>query len=111
MKTRTDLIIEVLDLLGVSQTGQQPAAEDVEKVDQSIDGKFSELARRKVFYVQDRNAIDEDAFQPLATLVANAVAPKFGVPRDPDVEIREERRLKDIDRSPLAFSTLRTEYI
>ena len=106
-RTRTDLVARALGLLGVIQVGQEPSAEDRELVDSYIDGKVAELARREVFYVQDPNSIDDEAFLPLARMLANAAGPEFGQAYDGDVDAREELRLRDIDRRPNVYETLR----
>lgn len=109
-RTRSDLIVRVLGLLGITETGQDPSAEDVELVDGYVDGKFAELARRRVFYVQADATIDDEAFLPLAKIVANAVAPEFGLPFDPNTDVREEARLREMQLEPGINDVIRAEY-
>lgn len=110
-RTRADLIVEALDLLGVSQAGQAPSAEDVEAVDRQIDGKFAELARRHVIYVANADEIDDEFFLPLARVVANAAAPKFSQPRDPGVDLDAEATLRALQMAlPRPSSPLRADY-
>lgn len=110
MKTQTDLIARVLGLLGIIQVGQDPAAEDAELVKGYIPGKFEELARRQILYVQNGGSIDEEYFLPLAKIIANAVGPEFGQAYSPDTDAREEQRLRDINRAPGVYATMRTDY-
>lgn len=108
--TRTDLIDEVLDLLGVTQVGQDPAAEDVEKVDQMIAPVFASLAARRIIYVQDHEAIDEEYFNPLAIIIANHVGPKFGQAYDPSTDLVQERLLRAMQPQPGTGATLKVDY-
>lgn len=92
-KTRTDLINEALDLLGVVGTGQVPSAEDRAVIDNKIEPKLAELARREIVYVPDTDAIDDEIFDALATLLAEEAGPKFGRPRDLGARLEAEARL------------------
>lgn len=110
MKTRTELITKALGLLGIIQVGQDPSAEDAELVNGYLDGKFSELARRQILYVQNCDSIDDEYFLPLAKIIANACGPEFGQAYSPDTDAREEQRLRDINRGPGVYETMRTDY-
>lgn len=111
MKRRLDLIQSVLGLLYQAFPGEQITDTDIALVDSYIDGKFEELGRRKIYYVQDADAIDEAVFLPLAKIIANAVAPQYKLPFYPEVDVLEERRLRDVDRRPAHYVTLVTDYI
>ena len=108
-RTQTDLITRALGMLGVIQVGNDPSEEDAQLVRGYIVGKFEELARRQILYVQNFDAIDDEYFLSLAKIIANAVAPEFGMPYDPDADAREEYRLRDINRGnsvrPVVTST------
>lgn len=109
-RTRKDLIVEVLDLLGITQTGNDPEPEDMLIVDKMIDGKVAELARRRVLYLQDVSAIEDEFFLPLARIVGNAAGPKFGQPRDPNIDFDAERTLREMQPEPGAGDTVRADY-
>lgn len=109
-RTRSDLITRALGLLGIIQAGQDPSAEDVELVDGYIDGKREEIARRRVLYIQNIDAIDDEYFLPFARIIANAVAPEFGQPRDPGVDLDAERTLREMQREPGVSETVRAVY-
>ena len=111
MKTKAELISRALGFLNVIQAGQDPSAEDYALVEGHVSGKVAELARRKILYVNDVDSIEDELFLPLARLVANSAGPEFGQPYDPNVDAREEQRIKDINRGPSVYETLRTEYI
>lgn len=100
MKSRADLIRAAIGMLYEAFPGEQATDDDIATVGGLIDGKFAELARRQVFYVQDADAIDDEVFLPLARIIANAAAPFYHLPFSPDVDAREEWRLRNIDRRP-----------
>jgi hypothetical protein len=92
-RTRTALITRVLDLLGVTEVGNDPSAEDTSVVDLNVDTVFAQLARRRVFYVQDPNVIEDEFFDPLAVIVANNAGPSFGQSYDPATDALQENKL------------------
>jgi hypothetical protein len=108
-KTRTDLINEALDLLGVVGSGQTPAAEDRAVIDGKIAPKLAELARREIVYVPDPDAVDDEIFDALATLLAEEAGPKFGRPRDIAVRLEAEGRLIAM-QGGAAPETVRAEF-
>ena len=108
-RTRTDLVTEVLQLLGVTQVGQPISAEDAEVVGAKIGSVFARLARRNVLYVQD-DAIDDEYFDTLAVIVANNVGPKFGQSFDPATDVMQEARRREIQQEPGADDTVRACY-
>lgn len=109
-RTRNDLVIEVLDLLGVSQVGQDPSPEDQKIVDQKIDGIISRLSRRRVVYVQNVEQIEDEFFDPLAVIIANNVGPKFGQSFDPSTDAQQEALLREMQQEPGADDVVRAQY-
>lgn len=95
-KTRTDLINEALDLLGVVGAGQTPSAEDRAVIDGKIAPKLAELARREIVYVADPDTVEDEIFDALATLLAEEAGPKFGRPRDLSARLEAEGRLIEL---------------
>lgn len=108
-KTRSDLINEALDLLGVVGVGQTPSAEDRAVIDGKIEPKIAELARREVVYVPDPDSVDDEIFDALATLIAEEAGPKFGRPRDISVRIEAEARLIEMQNGE-GRETVKAEY-
>jgi hypothetical protein len=108
-KTRTDLINEALDLLGVVGAGQTPAAEDRAVIDGKIEPKLAELARREIVYVPDADTVDDEIFDALATLLAEEAGPKFGRPRDLGVRLEAEGRLIAM-QGGAGLETVRADY-
>jgi len=106
MRTRQQLIVATLDLLNVTQAGQDPEPEDVTKVDELIDGQLSELNTLRIINFTNRKEFDDQFIDPLATVMANAAAPSFGQPRNPD-SLREARnRLREMRNSSWTADTV-----
>lgn len=109
-RTRTELIVEVLDQLGKSEAGQDPAAEDAAKVDGKIKGMLEYLARRKIVYVADPNSIDDAIFESISVILASRCGPAFGAGRQRDVEREEEANLRLLQPRPGGYPVLRNDY-
>lgn len=82
MKTRADLITATLELLNAIAAGQDPAPEDVTKIDAQIDGKILELSRRKVIFFTNTQQFEDEFIDPLAVVLADQASPAFGQARD-----------------------------
>lgn len=78
-KTRDDLIRRVLEKLMILSVGQPVSSEDRAQIDGAIDPLLSDLQAREVFYVADADAIDEAAYEHLATILALRIGDSFGV--------------------------------
>lgn len=109
-RTRTELKVKALDKLGVSQAGQDPSAEDVAVIEGYVDPVLDMLAREKVVYVNDRNAIDNEFFLPIATILANAAANDFGGAYDEGVDEREKRKLRILQPRPGGYPVQQVDY-
>ncbi|WFR98715.1 hypothetical protein [Rhizobium tumorigenes] len=100
MKTRNDLIIATLELLQAdSGAGQDPAPEDVVAIESIIDGKLAELNRRNIYWANDPNGFDDEDIDPLAIILANTAAPKYGQPRNPQSLMAAENTLREMQNS------------
>ena len=95
MATRQELIEATLELLNVIAAGQSPSAEDVVKVDKTINGKLSELNRRNIYWSAETDEFDEEVIDPLAIILANTNAPAFGQPRNPESVRQAEDTLRE----------------
>ena len=78
-KTRRDLVLRTLDVLGVSAVGQSPAAEDYATVDAQVDPVLGTLAGLEVVYVADPDEILAEFLNPIADVLAYAVSTDFGI--------------------------------
>lgn len=95
-KTRRDLIVATLELLNVVGAGQNPAQEDVDKIDGLINGKLDELEYRDIVTLPDREEFEDVYVDPLSIIMANTAAPSFGIPRNPESQMEAERTLRRI---------------
>lgn len=97
-KTRNDLIVATLELL-VSDggAGQAPAPEDVLAIENLIDGKLAELNRRDIYWNNDPDNFEDEYIDPLAIILANAAAPKFGQARNPASQATAENVLREMN--------------
>lgn len=111
MKTRNDLITTTLELLNAVAAGQNPAPEDVQKIDGIIDGKLQELEIREIIYLADLQNFEDVYIDPLAIILANTAAPAFGQARNPDSAFAAERTLLSLKPSTyVPGSTLEVDY-
>jgi len=81
-RTRSELVLRALSVLGKLPAGQAAAAEDVELVDGYLDGMLDRLALQNVLYVVDPNEIPGAAYRDLAVLLAAEASTDFGLTVD-----------------------------
>lgn len=81
-KTRSDLVTEALDLLGVLPTGQPPEVEDAAKVDGKVDTTLASIAALEIATVGDADSIPDEWFDDVAAILAGACTTKFGLGAD-----------------------------
>ena len=103
MNTRHDLIIAALDLLNQIGAGQPPAPEDVQKIDEMIDRKLTQLSRRGII-TTEKDKFDEEVLDPLAVLIADMAAPAFGEPRNRESRLEAEFTLREMQAATLVPS-------
>lgn len=118
-KSRAELVSRVLENLGVLASGQTPAAEDTEGVDQYVGPAIAELNALDICNVQDAGtigpsggAIDEAMFLALADYIANACGPKFGLANDPALYVLSTRavtHLRTVTRPERVRKMLQTD--
>lgn len=78
-KTSSDLVLKVLDNLGVLPAGQVPGTEDTARVISNLPTVIELLASQEIVYVADIEQIPGAWFQPLSHCVAFYMAEPFGV--------------------------------
>lgn len=103
-KTRDQLVLRALEILGVVATGQAPAAEDTAKIDNLVDPLIARLAEREIAYVADVNEIDLSLFEDLAVMLAGSA--RFG--RVPDTAPAESS-LREITWRNFTQQNLKTD--
>lgn len=105
MRTKRDLITNVLRDLRVTGSLDQPAAEDYARVKEKYNSKLEEWRERDVVYWSNTLTSDTEAeipdlvFETVTALVANEVAPRFGYAMSPSEKRQnEEFLLKQLRR-------------
>lgn len=115
MKTRDQLIVEVLDVLGVTEAGQPASAEDIAKVDEKIDARLAYLAATEVVSVGTAAEFEDAVFQPLAESIAVVCALPFSKAQIRGLDLETfnqlvERKLRRISYSGAENFVTRAEY-
>lgn len=77
-RTSADLVLSVLDELGVTSVGQGVSPEDFDEVNKDLDSIFRKLAGNEIAYVADPNSIPGEWFMDLVLIVAGEKASRFG---------------------------------
>lgn len=96
-KTRTDLILSVLEDLGVAAIGQPPEIEDRARVDNNLDAVLAELPAREICDVPDHDNIPLELFNSLSAIVAWELRDKFGITGQGRVEL-ETRNAEAVEK-------------
>jgi hypothetical protein len=109
-KSREDLVNRALQKLKVVAAGQQPSAEDAQVVDDMVEPTLSELAARSIYAYGDPDQIEDECFESLAIVLAQACAEDFGVTGDETKRIRAENRLREIGAETLSGQPVKSEY-
>lgn len=81
-KTRAELVYKTLRNLGSLPQGQDPSDEDYEAVDYLIEPVSAMLRERDVYFLVDPDVIPDEAFVPLAHVMAAYCASDFGQQSD-----------------------------
>src|SRR5262245_19358378 len=78
-RTRADLILRVLTLLGAAGVGMTPSEEDRAMVEAQIDSTLDAIEAKKVCGFESRSEFDSAGFQALALRLAATVGPDFAI--------------------------------
>lgn len=114
-RTRSDLILEALDKLGVIAADQTPSTEDTTRVDEVLDDILHEQAALEICDVPDENNIPSAWFLSLASIVAYECREKFGIVDADAAALREKRdgaitKLKIMNRGRATYEPLKVLY-
>lgn len=114
-RTRSDLVTEALESLGVLAAGQTPELEDTARIDEKIDSILADLAGREIVYVADPDNIPQEWFNALADIVAYECRTKFGVTADFEATLERANtnaieKLKVILRGRPTYEPQRSHY-
>src|SRR5688572_28607176 len=115
MKTRAELIREVLETLGALAVGQTPSSEDYNAIDNRIEPILNELRARRVIDIPDAEEFEDEVFLALADVVTGYSASAYVASqiRGMDMEtfrLRAESRLRYISSGGHYDFVLRAEY-
>lgn len=81
-RTSTDLVLKVLDNLGVLPAGQVPGPEDTADIKAALPSVIEKLAGEEIVFIADIENIPGAWFLPLASVVAYELMEEFGVTGD-----------------------------
>ena len=112
-KTRIELVHRGLKNLGVLPQGQTPSAEEFNSVDDLVDSVIEDLIARDIYYLQDADAVPEEAFMPLGHVLAWASAAEFGSQADAALAAlaqKAEIDLKKIQSTRPTYQVLAANY-
>lgn len=109
-KTLTDLQTEAFGILVGLDPSQTPEAEDLSTIGEYVDPLFDQLEADEIVYIGDRDAIETKYFLPLARLLANAAAPRYGQAFNEDARLRDEAILRKLGSARPTYEALQAEY-
>jgi hypothetical protein len=81
-KNQAELVYQTLRNLGALPMGQDPNDEEFNQVNGLVDSVVDMLRKLDVYYLPDVDVIPEEAFLPLAHVMAGACAANFGQQAD-----------------------------
>lgn len=106
-KTRAELIQQVLDIVNEAGAGQPESPEDAALVNGVIDPVLAMLNTLGVICIADPDAVDDDAFLPLATFLTSAIPALI---RPDPLEIAAARSTLSELRADSVTNTVRVDY-
>lgn len=109
-KNRANLATRALQKLLVIGAGQSVDSEDHETADGAIDAVFADLEGRNIYSVADEDDIDLGAFEWLALILADTIAPDFGHPMDPNRRAYAENKLIRLSAASPTYEVHKAEY-
>lgn len=77
-KTRQELVLKAISILGIGSVGQDAPADDYSTVDDEVETFFAELYAKDRIYVQI-DAIEDAWFLPLARMLAERLISDFSI--------------------------------
>ncbi len=114
-RTRSDLVVKVLEKLGVVPEGQAPEIEDTARVDRNLPSVQAQLAGQEIVYLTDLNAIPEQWFLALSQVCAYELRNEFGVTGEFEMTLKNGydegvRKLKVMNRGRPTYEPQRAQY-
>lgn len=109
-KTRIELVNEALKNLVIVGAGQEPDTEDFDEVDAKVDGLLAQLRVDEICFVANDDEIPDEWFDPIAELLANNCASKFGQQYSLDKKTVFEQLLRRLTASRTTYQPMQSEY-
>lgn len=78
-RNSSDLVMRVLEILGIISVGEPIDPEDFSKVNNNLDSIYRKLGGLEIVYVADPDNIPGAWFEDLAAIVAGELASSFGL--------------------------------
>lgn len=116
IRTRTDLVLKIIEKLGVLPDGQAPAYEETVKVDKNLESLMSELAGREIAYVPDLSRVPGAWFLSLADIAAYELRNEFGIAGEDEIRLEKANagaiiKLKAMTRGRPTYQPMPVGYI
>jgi len=108
-KTLIQLETEAFCILTGLDPSQSPATEDLETIEEYVEPLLSQLSI-DVVTIPDSNEIPVEYFLPLARLLANVTAPRYGQAFNEDARLRDEAMLRKLAAARPTSEPLQSEY-
>lgn len=96
-RSRNELILKILEKLGVAANGQDPEIEDTARVDANLDSVVAELGPREIVDIPDLSEIPTEYFLSLASICAYELRDEFGVIGEALIDL-EKKNNEAIDK-------------
>ena len=110
MADRQELATRALEELRLIGEGQAASANEDAKALAMIPRLLEGLRQRRVYAHQNTHLFNDDVFEPLAMLLAEALAPSLGSrPKDPSTIKTNEDDLRNIQKQPLVRNEMRAD--
>jgi hypothetical protein len=109
IKTLIELETEAFGILTGNDPSQSPATEDIETIGEYVGPLLAQLSV-DVVSIPDSDEIPVEYFLPLARLLANVAAPRYGQAFNEDARIRDEAILRKLTAARPTYETLRADY-
>jgi len=108
--TRRELIEQAATKVGALGAGQALEVEDLNVIDSYCTQLFDQLAEDEILTVGDDDAIPASWAPYLSSLLANLIAPDYGMPFQTDAKQAYEAILRRLVRQKETFEPLQVDY-
>lgn len=114
-RTRADLVIKILEKLGIVPEGQAPEVEDTARVDRNLPALQAQFAAEEIIYLPNLEAIPEQWFMALSQVCAYELRNEFGVTGEFEVTLKNGyddgvRKIKVMTRGRPTYEPQRATY-